>query len=49
MKTCRPDLFDVLGDDDFVETKTDDTLGKGSAGSSLGSDLGKTGMMCEDV
>lgn len=49
MKTYRLDLFDVLGDDSFVETKIDDTFGKGSAGSSLASDLRKTGMMCEDV
>lgn len=35
MKTCRLDVFDVLGDNDFVETKADDTLG--SAGNSLAS------------
>lgn len=49
MKTCRLGLFDVLGDDSFVDTKIDDTFDKGSDGSSLASDLRKTGMMCEDV
>lgn len=50
MKTCTLDVFDVLGDNNFVESKTDDTFGEGSAASSLASEtLGKTGMMCEDV
>lgn len=48
-KTCGLDVFDILGDKNFIETKTGDTLGKSSAGSSLASDLGKTRMMCEDV